>query len=1427
LVAAIANGSLASHEISGPASDDSPHVSTSTVTITLTGTRFAGTQIPADCTLVLAYVYGIDIDGDDFSNGGPLTWQQNYGALSANGTTDTYTGIITAAWTTVAQTVTTIYADPLTLVPGVAASMDMAPGYLRIYADTPVAACAPSELPALGTLNATSMELQPIDDPSIFGDPAPPYGTQLQLTISGGWTLPAPPGQLDMGELTAPAGTNFDTASVAIAELSDGSLEGEVQLTLSAPATQFVWALPPGLRQISAAPGTGLTLQLTGCTMAVSYATSAAPAMYLTASFGLESSVLLTTGGLAFTPASVAACGTCSLTFDGTTGDTIYCNIATAQTQISLPDALTLPQLSSGVLSLVASAPDVLGSADSLPNYVVLGDVAAGGTRAFSSSLSFQLLRPTDFANVGVQFLSCGAQQIEGGGMQLLQVVSVGAGLQITLSPLHLAEPTFVVAQGNAAISSPAPLPARIAGESTLVLTLPGGASPVPFTAATLMDWSTASLAVSSVGDSSSTSLELPYRLMISPQGAPGLVNSPAPGDAPAWNSLWHARLGAWQTLADGTLALSERADVSSSALAIRSPDVPTPQPSVFAAYTEPLTGQNRSDLVTQSALGNGFSIDALLLSSLGSSASMHAAFPDGATELTAWRQRCGLGRDNYVYAVQRGFLFPWGHVASRINVSNRVFTGDSANSAPLNAQEFIVVAQGTRSFSPATMLGNSLPLNAPLQQVDLMTVVTPALDAAGTLPGASGNNAYWPTVNGVPVLFHARVYDRDSLSAPLGKTAETDLAAIFLVEDATDADVSAAVAAFNNGSDTGGAAPQVTPPPAARPRDPTVRPAADAGFLNRAQMAGQKLALAPSKALGDTTHSVSTMTMQIADLRPGGQGPWNLAQNAGLFCPSLQSAGISLPAASLLTSAGTTVTSNVAYLQAYLQSASADGSNAVDAYMQLVDENLNPAPLLANFVGDKANGLITPALSLSGLSRQYGLLAGDAASLAEGVLNADTLAQLFPLNAQLLNLIPFSTLLGVVGFDPTQIPNLLIANTPLGAQPNVDSTRTPTVSQPSIDAMPAPTGVQASFDWTPTPTVADGQSPSWLDPTGFVLLTFEGPLDQSFAIHSRIEASLAATPPQATTTATLNSFSLTIFNLVCINFSTFTFTAATGKKPVVQMTLDPTTPFALTGQIDFLQVLLDAIQAFFANGPLIAVDNDAITLSYTFAVPSIPMGMFNLSGIAIGVDVILSLATSPIEFHFNFAGPDNPFDLAVDLLGGGGYFTIDASDLANTAVTLAGQAGASVSLDLGVASGSVSIMMGFTFQTSSALGALQGDGPLLTGFVRADGELSVLDIISIHASFYLGVTYAPEAGILWGEASISVEVSLLFFHKTISITMRKQFPVKLKIPGLAVPQTPGLQFLNRPADTAVSPVPLNEILSAADWTNYASAFAS
>jgi hypothetical protein len=71
-----------------------------------------------------------------------------------------------------------------------------------------------------------------------------------------------------------------------------------------------------------------------------------------------------------------------------------------------------------------------------------------------------------------------------------------------------------------------------------------------------------------------------------------------------------------------------------------------------------------------------------------------------------------------------------------------------------------------------------------------------------------------------------------------------------------------------------------------------------------------------------------------------------------------------------------------------------------------------------------------------------------------------------------------------------------------------------------------------------------------------------------------------------------------------------------------------------------------------------------------------------------------------------------------------------------------------------------------------------ESEKSLITGYVSAGGELTVLQLISMHIEFYLGLTYDFGRGVIWGEADYTVEVTLAFLHKSVTLTMRREFQV-------------------------------------------------
>jgi hypothetical protein len=99
----------------------------------------------------------------------------------------------------------------------------------------------------------------------------------------------------------------------------------------------------------------------------------------------------------------------------------------------------------------------------------------------------------------------------------------------------------------------------------------------------------------------------------------------------------------------------------------------------------------------------------------------------------------------------------------------------------------------------------------------------------------------------------------------------------------------------------------------------------------------------------------------------------------------------------------------------------------------------------------------------------------------------------------------------------------------------------------------------------------------------------------------------------------------------------------------------------------------------------------------------------------------------------------------------------------------LALEAGAVLAVDLGVASGSVSAMLGVYLR-------LEGDGGSLTGYFRLRGEVDVLGLISASIELYLELSYDFATGKMVGSASLTVKVEVLFFSTSVTISAERQF---------------------------------------------------
>ncbi len=199
-----------------------------------------------------------------------------------------------------------------------------------------------------------------------------------------------------------------------------------------------------------------------------------------------------------------------------------------------------------------------------------------------------------------------------------------------------------------------------------------------------------------------------------------------------------------------------------------------------------PLSQSNREDIANLSSdFGNSafskanytpqrIKVNRFMLSSLGAWADLRADFPGApdAYKLVQWRQRGTMARDHHVKVVEKGFLFPLGHEASLVRVTERKFQRIPKGKASgqvgafLRTRMFLVIKQPLRDYKLPD--GKNFDKRFPFTTIRIKSLITPDLDpvSAATkieyeVPGTAGfafslppDAAFWPQVAGKDFLF-------------------------------------------------------------------------------------------------------------------------------------------------------------------------------------------------------------------------------------------------------------------------------------------------------------------------------------------------------------------------------------------------------------------------------------------------------------------------------------------------------------------------------------------------------------------------------------------------------------------------------------------------------------------------------------------------
>jgi len=902
------------------------------------------------------------------------------------------------------------------------------------------------------------------------------------------------------------------------------------------------------------------------------------------------------------------------------------------------------------------------------------------------------------------------------------------------------------------------------------------------------------------------TSIEAPARLFISPNQLndfthilktntdtrtkythpPGNIQSLTIGDPLNKQEgviveLWHSRMGV--KMKNGYVNENTYPQLK-TIRALWSTDFDNP--AIEQPFRAPLDSRDRyllvretSDYGIQGYTPRPVQARQLFLSALGSWLNFDGNFdyPDRegkGLELLKWQHRATMGRDQFVKVVQAGFLYPFGHKASLVKISERK-VDPATKVAAIRKRYFVVVMEKEKLYAGRDNKNNFIPF--PFQSVEILTAATPNLDHTDSIlnlsteaPKSNYDEStteipvynFWMEVGGNPFLFDLITTDKE------GQMAGWRIPMIFISE--SGAFDSSAVDQINDVYN---------------------------GNTDRATSAanGQVVAYAESLVENDTN-------LVTQSIRFGAMSANQGQTTAVKFHPVMQSASVMVKAVEELTGDSSPVDIRMH-----------DDVNDAGLFAELISTKM----LDFNGSADKSGGMMNPNAGIRALTKLQGPVGGQVDDMAN--LDFDP-TEFFNDNAslggvaKLFGVIPiFELLFGSVDVksESADLKDVLsgineeleeVKSLVEAKKKALDSAaeEAKAAIQAEIDGLQAQiAGLRDQLEDTLSNVVpkipglkmySTGRAMvveyKWMPELeqersffSFLTVRMNGdPKDSMHVTTKLVRPYDTAQPTEMGIGSGIELFSIEIAELLKVNFDFIRFDTGTGKKTKVNVGLDQDEAIVFLGPLAFVNNLQNIIPGDgFGEGPYINLQPTGVKAGFELGIPNVEVGVLSIANITLGAYVRLPFTGAPMTLGFNFCRRDNPFLLTVSCFGGGGFFLMETSVKGFMMMEAAFEFGAAISFDVGIASGGVSVMGGFYFKMEMVDEFTQ---IVLTGYIRINGALSILGLITLSLEFYLALTYImksaadSKAGKLYGEATVKVKVEVLFFSKSVSVTARR-----------------------------------------------------
>lgn len=937
------------------------------------------------------------------------------------------------------------------------------------------------------------------------------------------------------------------------------------------------------------------------------------------------------------------------------------------------------------------------------------------------------------------------------------------------------------------------------------------------------------------------TAIEAPYRLVVSPnQKYGGFTHSAKAHIANKDSSrveLWHTRLGVRVTKDNSFVRIDENDTEHRTVRPIwareKGLQQPDPPPTGFIGSLSP---DNRTSLVRQGAdptiaEPEPFTVDRLYLSALGAWIDWRATWDADlytVNPVSAYRHQARLGRDQYVRVETPVYLFPFGHRGTLVKITERKIRLENDPAAYLYTRNFIVLREHTRRYD---LVNGTVkpPTNLPFVSVTIDPVVSPDLEV---LPEPMPDAPFVPKVGGKPFAWKVTGVDHAGrqvtmttalLAVPIGGNAWTAALSDWKEKVIKAQDPPELVHPI----DVGGA--EVAFAPETKRGDTTSR----VQYIEFTGVADKKTST-PSmlkahiaiQALTTLNGGSKPIGVKYRDKYITGGFPGNKSE---IFLQLDEADATKLDFSGGSDKGGgfiepSTAITALSRKHGAVGDAGAggidDGKFNPDAFLKGVLPKLFGLISLVDILQkqdrplDEAPKLLSNQLGFAGsVSADYDNLKL-ALQTSVNTLQKDVDVVVDPPQPQALRqrsaallALAKDALQSLTGHTPDQLVQAL-ARVDVSTATREANTILTTLgktkqlaSSPDLAAFLrsiVQRSLQSLESVLKVAQIGDGLRQALKAPNAANVVRYDwfpkiqgwpGSNEDEFIFNPKDHDGLAIsvevrTPkdgnPQSDVSAQLRDFELRLppsdDPLMTMRFGRLGFRVATGGKPEVDVLF---TGLTFGGVLSFIEKLRQVIPFDgFADPPYVDVTPEAARAGFDLALPSLAIGVFTLENVRLGADCRVPFLGDTVTVGFFFCTKEAPFRLTVLAIGGGGWVGIRLSPKGLVMLEMGLEAGASLSVDLGVASGSVSVMIGVYLR-------LEDDEGKLTAYYRIRGEVEVLGIASASITLELSMLYNTKTGKLTGRASLVVEVEVAFFSASVEITCERTIATKDGDPAL------------------------------------------